>query len=211
MPTKPDEISFDVYHPHPILLVITGVSGVGKDTVLKEIKARKCPFHYLVTATTRAPRPGEVEGEDYIFMQQADFVHQLEVGGFVEFTMVYDQYKGIPRWQIEGALASRKDVVMRVNVDGALKVKQMYPDSTITVFLVPDSMEDWILRLKSRGSETDEQIAIRKTTAVREMEMMDAFDYVVVNPQDQLQQAVDSILAIVDAEHHRLSRRSVNE
>jgi guanylate kinase len=109
---------FDVYHPQPLLVVISGPSGVGKDAVVKAMQKRGQPFHFVVTMTSRGPRPGEVEGADYFFTTKENFEHMIAEGGFIEYAVVYQDYKGIPKEQIRRAFASDKDVILRVDVQG---------------------------------------------------------------------------------------------
>jgi guanylate kinase len=125
MPTTEDP--FDLMHPQPLLIVISGPSGIGKDSVLQEMKKRALPFHFVVTANTRAPRPEEVDGVDYIFMSREEFLAGVARGDFIEHAKVYNDLKGIPRWQIEEALKSGKDVVLRLDVQGAETVRILYP------------------------------------------------------------------------------------
>ena len=115
------------YHPHrpPLLIVISGPSGVGKDTVIQRMKERRLPFHFVVTATTRPPRAGEVHGRDYFFVTKDEFAAMIESDELLEYAYVYNDYKGIPKQQVREALASGQDVIMRVDVQGAAKIRQL--------------------------------------------------------------------------------------
>ncbi len=193
----------------PLLIVISGPSGVGKDTVLQRMKARELPFHFVVTATTRPPRTEEVEGEDYIFVSTEQFAEMIEKGELLEYAIVYNDYKGIPKEQVRYALASGKDVIMRVDVQGAASVRKLSPDA-ILIFLTTQDEQELVRRLEMRKTETPEGLKLRIATARQEFKRISEFDYVVVNRTNRLDEAVDTILAIIDAEHHRVNPRKVN-
>ena len=193
----------------PLLIVISGPSGVGKDTVLQHMKTRELPFHFVVTATTRPPRTEEVEGEDYIFVSTEQFAEMIEKGELLEYAIVYNDYKGIPKEQVRYALASGKDVIMRVDVQGAASVRKLSSDA-ILIFLTTQDEQELVRRLELRKTETPEGLKLRIATARQEFKRISEFDYVVVNRTDRLDEAVDTILAIIDAEHHRTNPRKVN-
>jgi guanylate kinase len=203
-----ENLSFDLLNPEPLLIVISGPSGVGKDAVLKEITKRGMPMHFVVTMTSRKPRDGEVDGKDYFFVSREKFEALIQQGEFIEYALVYNEYKGIPKSQIEKALLSGKDVVLRVDVQGAATVRELYPESVL-IFLIPSNQAEWELRLSSRKTETAENLALRLKTAREELSHLPKFDYVVVNTQDRLGEAVDTISAIIHAEHHRVEPRKV--
>ncbi len=207
-----DKHLFDgLYHPQPLLIVISGTSGVGKDAVLCGLKQRKLPLHFVVTATSRPPRANEVAGVDYFFFPREEFERRIANGEFVEATMVYSDWKGIPRWQIEDALKSGKDVVLRVDVQGAMKLRKMYPEAVL-IFLIPESVDEWYNRLRHRNTDTSEELELRLATAYKEVEQIGEFDYVVLNARDLLEQAVDDIVQIINSEHHRVHhRKSLND
>lgn len=194
--------------PQPLLIVISGPSGVGKDSVIQRMKERNLPFHFVVTATTRPPRPGEKHGVDYFFISQAEFAEMIEKGELLEYAIVYEDYKGVPKEQVRQALASGKDVLMRVDVQGAATIRRICPDAVL-VFLTTQSEEEMVSRLQARQSESPEQLKLRIATARQELKRMDEFDYVVVNRQGQLDETVDTILAIIQGEHHRVHPRKV--
>lgn len=206
-----NDVLFNPYdqQPHPLVVVISGPSGVGKDTLVEQLKARGMPFHFVVTATSRPPRPGEVHGEDYIFVSQEKFEGMIANGELLEHAIVYGQYKGIPKSQIQQALASGSDVVMRLDVQGASTVKQLMPEA-ILIFLSATSEEELIQRLQARRTESEEQLRRRIETARAEMEQIGTFDYVVINATCQLDTAVDQTLSIIEAEHHRVHPRQVS-
>ncbi|MCX6056421.1 MAG: guanylate kinase [Chloroflexi bacterium] len=199
---------FDLYHPHPLLIVISGTSGIGKDAVLNELKGRNPNLHFVVTATSRAPRNDEVDGKDYFFYSRQDFERRIGQGEFIEFALVYQDYKGIPRSQIDEALKSGRDVIIKVDVQGADTLRQIYPEAVL-IFLIPSTSEEWFERLKNRNSETPENFKVRIETAQEEVKKVNMFDYLVINADDLLEKAVDDILAIIDVEHHKVHPRKL--
>jgi guanylate kinase len=199
-------LSFDVYHPQPLLVVISGPSGVGKDAVVKAMQKRGQPFHFVVTMTSRKPRQGEVDGVDYFFTEKENFEHMIAASEFMEYAVVYQDYKGIPKEQIRRAFASQQDVILRVDVQGAATMRRLCPDAVL-IYLIPSNEEEWLERLRSRKTETPESLALRIETARSELEHLGWFDYVAVNADDRLEEAVDVIIAIINAEHHRVHPR----
>lgn len=204
-----ESLSFDLFHPAPLLIVISGPSGVGKDAVLKAMQTRKLPLHYVVTMTSRSPREGEIDGVDYFFVSKEQFEALIEEDEFIEYAVVYGDYKGIPKTQIRHALESQQDVILRVDVQGAMTLRRLCPDAVL-IFLIPTNEKEWLGRLRNRRTETPESLALRLKTAREELEYLSEFDYVVVNAQDQLEKAVDTILSIIEAEHHRVVPRKVS-
>jgi len=191
------------------LIVISGPSGAGKDTVIEHMKQRELPFYFVVTATTRPPRPNEVHGVDYFFFSKDEFAGMIERGELMEYALVYKDYKGVPKEQVRRALASNQDVVMRLDVQGAATVRKLAPEAVL-IFLTTSSEEELITRLEARMTESPEGLKLRIATARSEMGRLAEFDYVVVNAQNQLDETVDTILAIIKAEHHRVLPRMVN-
>ncbi len=194
--------------PPPLMLVLSGPSGVGKDSVVQALKARGLPFHFVVTMTTRPPREGEVDGRDYHFVSKETFSRLLEEGELLEWAQVYGNYYGVPRSQVREALQRGQDVIMRVDVQGASTLKQLAPEA-IFVFLAPPSLETLARRLRARGKDSEAEITLRLKTAEREMEAVGIFDYVVINRDGALEETVDRILAILQAEKHRVIPRRV--
>ncbi len=193
----------------PLLVVISGPSGAGKDSVVQRMKERGYPFDFVVTATDRSPRADEIHGVDYYFYTTAEFERMIAEGKLVEHALVYGQHKGVPKAHIRQALASGQDVVMRVDVQGARKVKAMLPEA-ITIFLNCESREELVARLRERRTESEEALAQRLETAQEEMALIPDFDYVVVNARDALDIAVDDVVAIMRAEHCRTVPRRVS-
>lgn len=193
----------------PLLIVISGPSGVGKDSVIMRLKERNTPFHFVVTATTRPPRHDEVHGRDYYFLSSDEFAEKIDQDELIEYAVVYNDYKGIPKQQVRDALASGKDVIMRIDVQGAATIKKLVPEA-LSIFLITANEQEMVNRLIARGSETTEGFKLRIATARQEMKQIDAFDYVVVNRDSCLPETVDTILAIIQAEHHRVHQRKVS-
>ncbi len=199
---------FSLNPPNPLLIVISGPSGVGKDSVLEEMKSRGLPFHFVITATTRVPRPDEVDGKDYFFLSQDEFARMIDEGELLEYAVVYQDYKGIPKSQVREALASGKNVIMRIDVQGAETVRKLAADALL-IFLTPQNEEELIQRLKNRNTETMESLKLRIATTRQEYNKIDIFDYIVVNKHDLLNETVDMIEAIIKAEQQRVDQRVV--
>jgi guanylate kinase len=194
----------DLFHRErvPLLVVISGPSGVGKDSVLQRMKEREYPFHFVVTATDRPPRPNETHGQDYYFYTTAEFERMIAHGELLEHARVYGEHKGIPKIHVRRALDSGQDAVMRVDVQGADTVKGLIPKA-ITVFVTCESEAELVSRLRERRTESQEALLRRIKKAREEMARIPHFDYVVVNRHDALDAAVDDVVAIMCAEHCR--------
>lgn len=192
----------------PLLIVISGPSGVGKDSVLGRMKERDLPFHFVVTATTRKQRKSEEEGVDYFFVSREQFETMIEKDQLIEHALVYNEYKGVPKRQVVEALQSGVDVVMRLDVQGAQTVRILAPEALL-IFLDAGDEGELVRRLKDRRTETNEALQLRLETAREERKRIDLFDYYVVNSRDRLDQTVDSIVAIIEAEHLRTQPRQV--
>lgn len=199
---------FNPHHPEPLLIVISGPSGVGKDSVIQRMIERRLPFHFVVTATTRPARPGEKHGVDYFFVSHDEFAEMIDNDELLEYAIVYNDYKGIPKQQVRDALGSGKDVVMRIDVQGAATIRELSKDALL-IFLTTNSEEEMVNRLKARKTETPEGLKLRIATARQELKRLSDFDYVVVNHEYQLDETVDTILSIIRAEHHRVNPRKV--
>lgn len=205
-----NEIDFELKKPEhsPLLIVISGPSGIGKDTVVDGLKDRNLPFHFVITATSRPPRDYEEDGRDYFFYSEEKFEEMIEAGEFLEHAWVYSAYKGVPKSQVREALATGEDVVMRLDVQGAQTVHELCPDAVL-IFLTANSKEEWLQRLKDRRSETDEELQLRIKTAEEEYKTLDIFDYIVINQTHALDKTLDVIESIISAEHHRVNPRKV--
>jgi guanylate kinase len=202
------EHNFDLPHPKPLLIVISGPSGVGKDTVIQRMIERGLPFHFVVTATTRPKRPSEVHGRDYIFVSKDEFAGMIEADELIEYAIVYNDYKGIPKQQVREALASGKNVILRIDVQGAETIRKLAPEALL-IFLTTETEEELVRRLETRKTETPEELKLRIATARKELQRIAAFDYVILNNDFHLDQTVDCIRSIIDAEHHRVNPRQV--
>jgi guanylate kinase len=202
--TEPDatDLFGTLNTPRPLLVVISGPSGVGKDATLQLMKQRKYPFYFVVTATTRARRLNEVDGQDYHFVSVGEFAEMIDQGELLEYAVVYGDYKGIPKKHVRAALASGHDVIMRIDVQGAATVRKLVPNA-VTIFLTTDS-EDYLLRqLMERKTEDPGQLKMRIATARKELERAAEFDYIVVNHWQRLDRTVDKVLSIITAEKCR--------
>ena len=200
----------DPYNPirYPLLIVISGPSGVGKDSVVQQLQKRSYPVHFVVTATSRPARPGEVHGVDYFFVSDTEFETLIRNYELLEHAVVYGQHKGIPKQQVREALASGKDVMMRLDVQGAATVKRMVPDAVL-IFLSASSEEELAGRLRQRRTDAEQQIQCRLQIAQKEMQRLDEFDYVVVNRDSHLDETVDQVIKIIESEHCRVHPRQV--
>lgn len=175
---------------------------------MQRMKERGLPFHFVVTATTRPQRINETHGKDYFFVTKEQFAHMIDQDELIEHAVVYGDYKGIPKEQVREALKSGMDVVMRIDVQGAETVRRMAPEA-LMIFITTESEEDLVHRLETRKTETADSLAIRIATARKELNRVQAFDYVIVNREFHLDETVDIIRAIIDAEHHRVQPRKV--
>ncbi|MGB9632309.1 MAG: guanylate kinase [Chloroflexaceae bacterium] len=194
--------------PVPLLVVISGPSGVGKDSVLMRMRELAFPFHFVVTATSRPIRPGEIDGYDYHFVSVERFEQMIRDDELLEWAKVYGQYKGIPKSEVRQAMASGRDVLLRINVDGAATIKRLAPEA-VFIFLAPASPEELRRRLTVRRTESPQEIERRLAMASEEMEQVRHFDYVVINREDRLDEAVGQIRAIIIAEKQRVFPRQV--
>jgi len=191
-----------------LFIVISGPSGVGKDTVLAKMKQSRRLLHYVVTATTRPQRPGEKNGLDYHFVSEEQFKQMIETGQLLEWANVYGNLYGVPKRQIQQALAQGLDVVVKVDVQGAATIKNILPQA-VFIFLTPPSLDELERRLKERKTESTEELKLRMETTRREMDSLPLFDYVVVNHQDRLDLTMAQIDAIISAEKCRVKPRII--
>ncbi|KAG6516252.1 hypothetical protein ZIOFF_026707 [Zingiber officinale] len=195
--------------PNPLILVISGPSGVGKDAVIKRLLEVRDGLHFVVTATSRPQRPGEVDGKDYYFVSKEEFLSMIERDELLEHAIVYGDYKGIPKKQIRDYLAKGFDIVLRVDIQGAATLRSVLGDSAVFIFLVAESEEALVKRLVSRKTETPEMLLIRVATAREEVRHMKEFDYVVTNAEGKLDNAVKLVESIIDAEKARIHSRNI--
>jgi guanylate kinase len=198
----------NVEEREPLLVVISGTSGAGKDSVIRRLKERDLSFHFVVTTTSRKIRKGEVEGTDYFFVTEEEFRQGIKDDKFLEHAIVYKQYKGVAKKQVKEALESGVDVLMRLNVAGAATIKSKSADA-ILIFITTVNQEELIARLSSRSTDTQEQLETRLRIAKEELEQMPLFDYKIINYDNQLEKAVDQIVAIIEAEHLKVHKRRI--
>ncbi|MBL4934957.1 guanylate kinase [Clostridium sp. YIM B02515] len=185
-----------------LLLVISGPSGAGKGTICKAL-LEKSEFWLSVSSTTRNPRAGEVHGESYYFISKEDFKNRIDKGDFLEYAEVYGNYYGTPKSSVIEMLESGKDVILEIDIQGALKVKEAFPEG-IFIFILPPSMEELKQRIIKRGSETPESLMTRFKSAYKEINYVSKYSYAVVN--DTVNGALEKIESIVIAERCRVDR-----
>ncbi|KAJ4893005.1 hypothetical protein Rs2_19799 [Raphanus sativus] len=205
-PFTPDPI---VPPPNQLIIVISGPSGVGKDAVINKLRESRERLHFVVTATTRPMRPGEVDGKDYFFVTRESFLSMAENDELLEYALVYGEYKGIPKKQIRESMSGGEDVVLRVDIQGAQTLRRILGNSAVFVFLVAESEAAMVERLVDRKTESQEELLVRVATAREEVRHLKSFDYVVVNAQGRLDEAVRRVEAIIDAEKSRVHQRVV--
>jgi guanylate kinase len=194
---------------NPLLVVISGPSGVGKDMTIKRMQELGYPFHFVVTATTRPQRPGEVDGADYFFVSTSQFAEMIESEALLEYAVVYGDYKGIPKDQVRQALASGKDVIMRIDVQGAQTIRRLVPEAVL-IFLSAESEEALVRRLRLRKTEPEDQLKMRIATARQEFKRLEMFDYVVINAEDKLDTTCQNVACIITAERSRVLQREID-
>lgn len=185
-----------------VLIVLSGPSGAGKGTICKELINRG-DFWISVSATTRSPRDGEVEGKNYYFVSKEDFIKRINGGDFLEYAEVYGNYYGTPKSKVLEALDNGNDVILEIDIQGALKVKETYPGG-VFIFILPPSMEELKQRIIKRGSETRESLMTRFKSAYQEINYVSKYNYAVVN--DTVNEAVTKIESIITAEKCRVDR-----
>lgn len=192
----------------PLLVVLSGPSGVGKDAALARMKQLDRPWHFVVTATTRPQRPGEQDGVDYIFLDTDAFLKMKERDEFLECAQVYGRWYGVPRSQVRQGLHGGRDVILKVDVQGAETVRGLAPEA-VFIFMVPSSFDELRSRLAQRMTEPSADLELRLSVAWSELARVDEFDYRVVNRDDCLDQTVADIDAIIAAEKCRVRPRIV--
>ncbi|QGG47973.1 guanylate kinase [Heliorestis convoluta] len=186
-----------------VLIVISGPSGAGKGTLCRLLLEKEKDIKLSVSATTRLPRAGEVEGTHYFFMKKADFIQQINENAFLEWAQVYDNYYGTPRKQVEEFLSQGKNVLLEIDIQGALQVKKHYQEAAL-IFIAPPSLEELAKRIYGRGTDSKEVIQKRLRLASEELEYIDKYDYCIIN--DEVERATERLQAIVAAERSRIYR-----
>jgi len=190
------------------VFIISGPSGVGKDSVLEKLQKIYTDACYVVTATSRPMRPDEIDGVHYRFLDRDDFERQIEAGDFAEHALVYDNLYGVPKRPIEEGLAKGQHVIIKVDVKGAATLRTLIP-SAASIFLLPESMESLWQRLHRRKTETREVLMKRFRTACEELERVNEFDYVVFNEANKLDAALNHIVTIINAEQRRVDQPTI--
>jgi guanylate kinase len=188
-----------------LLFVVSGPSGAGKDSLLEALRLRRPGVHYSVSATTRAPRSGERDGQHYFFLSREEFDRRRDSGGLLEWREYNGNLYGTPRDYVEQTLARGDDLFAKPEVNGALAIKAAYPDAVL-IFLVSDGFANLRSRLVTRGTDTEEEIENRLAIAREELKFAENFDYLIVNEQGRMDAALDSIAGILEAEHCRMHR-----
>lgn len=196
--------------PGALLVIISGPSGVGKDTIIAALRERhRSPdYHFVVTCTTRAPRPGETPGVSYHFLRPEEFAALREAGGFLEANEVHGNWYGTPRDEVARALAAGRDAILKIDVQGAAVVKERVRDALL-VFVVPPSLEELFQRLRSRATESLDELEIRQRNAALELARKDDYDYVVVNETGQVERTAAMIDEIVRIEKRKHPTRRI--
>ena len=193
----------------PLVVVISGPSGVGKDVLIEGMAGRGLDYHFTVTATTRDPRPGEQEGVNHYFLNVDEFERAIAEDELLEWARVYGNYYGVPKQQVRDALSQGKHVIIRVDVQGALRIKELAPE-TLMIFIHPPNLQVLRERLERRGVNSESDISRRLDAAVAEIEHSSAFDRQVVNREGELDASVDEVIEIVYKESTRVPPRVVN-
>ncbi len=186
-----------------LLFVVSAPAGCGKDTILEQVLAKEENVGYSVSATTRAPRPGEVDGTHYFFLTRERFEEMIKNGDVLEYTEYCGNYYGTPKKGVEAMLSEGKDVVLKIEVEGAMNIKKLFPDSCL-VFILPPSMTELERRLRKRGTEDEPTIMRRIAQAKNEIDTAVNYDYFVVN--DDLEDAVNDLIAVIRGEKCRKER-----
>ncbi len=196
--------------PGALLVIISGPSGVGKDTIIDALRdrPREPDYHYVVTCTTRASRPGEIPGVSYQFLTPEQFHALRDAGELLEANEVHGNWYGTPRREVAEALASGHDVILKIDVQGAMVVKQRVPEALL-VFLVPPSLEALFQRLRSRATETADELEIRQRNAAIEIARQGDYDRVVVNETGEVEIVAAEIEAIIEQEKRRNADRQI--
>ncbi|MQG26193.1 MAG: guanylate kinase [SAR202 cluster bacterium] len=205
------EIAEQIQHANkqPLVVILTGPSGVGKDAALNELKKMDRPWHYVVTATTRPIRHNEIDGVDYIFMEESEFKLSLDQNEFLESANVYERWYGVPKSQVSEPLQNGLDVILKVDIQGAATIKSLIPQA-ISIFMIPGTLNDLENRLRTRMTESEEQLKLRLEVAKTELTKLNNFEYYIINEEDNLESTVRQIDTIITAEKQRLNRPHID-
>ena len=192
----------------PLVIVISGPSGVGKDAILNRMKARKYPFYFVTTVTTRKKRNNETDLVDYHFVSTGEYQNLLSNGELLESANVYGNWYGVPKQPVRDAVLKGRDVIIKVDVQGAASIKKILPEA-VFIFINAPSLEELSTRLNHRCSETTHDLSLRIQTAQSELKRICDFDYVVMNQSNDIDRAIENILAIIKSEKCRVKQRHV--
>jgi len=202
-PNFPDKIQGK---RRPLIVVLSGPSGVGKDAILERMAELKYPYHFVITATTRKPRPGEVDGVNHYFVDRGRFQELIDSNELLEHAEVYGNMYGVPKQQVREALAAGRHVMIRVDVQGAARIRQLVKDALL-IFIKPPNLKSLQARLQDRGVDALEAITERRSKAIDEINDAEWFDVSIVNHNDQLDEAVREVINVIDTESERDSPR----
>ena len=189
--------------PQGVLLVLSGPSGAGKGTICEQLRNKRKNLAYSVSATTRAPRKGEIDGRDYFFVTIEKFKEMIANNELLEYAEIYGNYYGTPRSYVMSILDEGRDVVLEIDPQGALQVKESFPDA-VFVFVVPPSLDELSKRIYKRGTDSEDVIKRRLSAATSELAYASKYDYIVVN--DEVEKATNKVSNILDAERNRVIR-----
>ncbi len=189
------------------LFVISGPSGTGKGTICKEL-IKDDKVRLSVSMTTRNPREGEVHGVSYYFATKEEFLQKIDAGGFLEYAEVFGNYYGTPKMEVLELLDEGIDVLLEIDVQGALQIKEVYPEAVL-VFILPPSMEELRARLTGRGTETQDVVERRLGEAAKEISYVKEYDYAVIN--DDLEEAIDNVKTVIRASHFGVTQSIANQ
>ncbi len=192
----------------PLLIVLSGLSGAGKDAVLSRMRKSGYPLEYITTVTTRPQRARERDDIDYHFVSAERFQQMIERKELLEWANVYGSWYGVPCEPVKQALSKERDTIIKVDIQGAATIKRILPQA-IFIFLMPPSMEELAMRLKQRHSESPSDLALRLKTAEAEIKQLPLFDYIVLSKQGKIDLAVSDIKAIITAEKCRVIPREI--
>lgn len=186
-----------------ILVVVSGFSGVGKGTLMRCLTERYGHYALSISATTRAPREGEEDGREYFFKTKEEFEQLIEEDRLIEHACFCGNYYGTPRDYVEDQMEQGRDVILEIEIQGAMKIREQYPDAML-LFVMPPDAETLANRLRGRGTETEEVIRARLSRAVEESQGVDQYDYIIVN--DDLDQSVEEVHRLIDSQHNKITR-----
>ena len=188
-----------------ILTVLSGFSGAGKGTVLRRLLEKYDNYALSISATTRGPREGEENGREYFFKTREEFEKMIAKDELIEYAMYVNNYYGTPKAYVQEQLAEGKDVILEIEVQGALKVKEKFPDTPL-IFITPPTAGELKRRLTDRGTESPEVVEARMNTAAKESRFMESYDYIILNERDRLEECVEAVHGVILAEHEKSTR-----